>query len=80
MREPSVDEIVARLEGLIEGNYNPTPWERTVGELSFALIASWRERGEALQRLQALADERSLVQSIRLQGLAAAGQPQGSGK
>jgi hypothetical protein len=49
MTEPSIEEIVVLLEGMIASNRNPTSWEAKVGEFSRALIVSWRKRGEALK-------------------------------
>ncbi len=61
MSEPCGEEIVACWEA------NPTD---IVGRTKMrTLIASWRERGEEVARLRALADERSLVQPIRVDGL-----------
>ncbi len=69
MTEPSIEKDVEQLEYAVNHGGYPT----TAVQIR-ALIASWRERGEEVKRLQALADERSLVQSIRVEGLVGQGE------
>ena len=63
--EEIVRLIVSRLEGEMAHGYHATDLCRDLN----SLIADWRKRGEALERMRELAEERSLVQSIRLKGL-----------